>query len=87
MASVCRVVVVLPAPHLGGCRTREDPQSKAHTAAGLVSPSCAQPIETHVVLFFLAVLLLCYCMTRGPPGSVLVRAAVQQQLRCELPPT
>ena len=100
------------------CRTRgwlhrARSQSKAHTAACLVSPSRAGPIEIHVlvvrkvdyknvdrqkllrvgpsilefhhVVFFFA-LLLCSCITHGPPGSVLVAVTVQQQLRCETSP-
>ena len=41
---------MLPAMHLGGSRTEQDPQSKAHTAACLVSPSRAGPIETHTLV-------------------------------------
>ena len=44
-------MVVLPAPHLGGSGTGQDPQNKAHTAACLISPSRAGPIETHMFVF------------------------------------
>ena len=41
---------MLPAPHLGASRTRQDPQSKALTAACIVSPSRAGPIGTHMLI-------------------------------------
>ena len=76
---------MLPVSHLAGCRTKQQPHSKAHTAARLVSPSRAGPIETHTLVFFLALLLLpCCCITHGPPGSVYVAVTVQRQPRCKL---
>ena len=88
---------MLPAPHLGGSCTGQDPRSKAHTAACLKSQSRAVPIETHrsisVVLkewklyhvMSLLALLLFYCITHGPLGSVLlVAVTVYQQPCCDL---
>ena len=46
-------VVVLPAPHLGGCRTGQNPQSKAYNAACLVSPSREGPWKPIRVCLFL----------------------------------
>ena len=74
-----------PAPSLGGSRTEKGQRSKARAPACLVSPSREGPAETCLVLVFLALLLLllCYCITHSPPGSIIVAALVQQQLRCE----
>ena len=79
---------MLPAPHLGGNRTKQDLQSKAHTAVCIVSPSHAGPIETRMLVLFLALLLmlLCCCIAHGPPGSVFVAVAVHEQPRGELSP-
>ena len=82
-----RIVVALSAPHLGGSRTGQDPQSKVHTAACLISPNRGGPIEARMFMSLLA-LLLCYCITYGPPSFVviLVAVTVQQQPCCELCP-
>ena len=78
---------MLSASHLGGSRTGQDPQSKAHTDACLVSPSRAGHIETYINLCIFW--LCCCCATAShirPPGSVLVAVMVQQQPCCELSP-
>ena len=39
---------MLPGLHLGCGRTEQDPQSKAHAAACLVSPSRAEHVDPYV---------------------------------------
>ena len=75
LATICRAVVFLePERQSHKGKTLQD---KAYTAASLVSPSHAEPIETRTFLFFLA-LLRCYCITHvnDPPGFVLVAVTV-----------
>lgn len=64
-------VVVLPAPYVGSSRTGQDLQSKAHTAACLVSPSRAGPIETHMVIV-VKVEILPDCVSSRSAAAVLL---------------